>query len=117
MKNQIVVASIFKRIGAIFVDLLLMVVVIVCIQNWVVTPISNSVYKVDQKIERYKEVLLESYMFVSYQDAIYQLNSKIIYDENQYKSVFSDEKINSYGQKRLWKNNAYKSSYEVLRYR
>ena len=96
MKNQIVVASIFKRIGAIFVDLLLMVVVIVCIQNWVVTPISNSVYKVDQKIERYKEVLLESYMFVSYQDAIYQLNSKIIYDENQYKSVFSDEKINSY---------------------
>ena len=91
-----VVASTLKRVGAVFIDLVLMVIIVVCLQNWVVGPISNSIYHVDQKTERYKDVILDSHLFVTYNDAIYQINSKVIYDEDKYKSVFSTASINSY---------------------
>lgn len=93
MDNEIVTASIPKRVGACLLDLALVFIFVILLQNWVVLPISNATVHLDKIQEEYKKEMVNSGLYVEKDNLIYQINSSQIYDPKTKKSELDPDKL------------------------
>ena len=97
MKNEIVTASIPKRVGSAILDLIVIFLFIILFQNWVVIPVSNSSFKLEELQNNYVEAIVESGLFVEDKNGtIYELRSSLDYDPATKKSTLDDKTYSSY---------------------
>lgn len=92
MKNEIVTASIPKRVGSVILDFIIVFLFVILFQNWVVLPISNSAFKLDSLQNTYREKIVETGLFVQNDTAIYELRSTNLYNVET-KSTILDDKL------------------------
>lgn len=97
MKNEIVTASIPKRVGSAILDLIIIFLFVILLQNWVVIPISNSSFKLKELQTNYAEAIVESGLFVEDKNgSFYELRSSLIYDSTTKKTILDEKTYSSY---------------------
>jgi len=97
MQNEMVTASIFKRVGAAVLDAILIFIFIVLAQSWAVVPIADACFGYSDTQQEYRDKLVESGLFVEYsstgndsEKAVYQITAAALYDAETGKDTLHD---------------------------
>lgn len=103
MQNEIVTASIFKRVGAAVLDAILIFIFIVLMQSWVVVPIADACFGYSDTQQEYRDKLVESGMYVEYsssgndsEKAVYPITAAALYDATTGKDNLNDRTCSAF---------------------
>ena len=92
MKNEVVAASITKRVGSAIMDAIIIVLFMILLQSWAVVPISEHIYHVSDMQKEYAAKIVDTGLFVDVKGTTYELNNNLLYDYKTGYTILDDKK-------------------------
>ena len=97
MKNELVSASIVKRVGSAILDGIIIFLFLILMQSWVVVPISNHSFNLENMQKEYVEKIVDTGLFVKDEaGTVYELRSSALYNYETGKTIIEKDKDKTY---------------------